>query len=210
MGAHRLMINALFNCALVISAQIALTCTAVLAQDYRALCGGGGGATVSAVLEGCTRVIEAGPDGPQLAAAYNNRAFAHRFSKEYDRAIQDYNEAIRLKPNWAIPYNNRGVAYRRKGEHDKAINDYTHAIGLDSNYAAAYYNRGVALLERGSPDFAIADFEKVLSFNSGNAMALYGRGVAKMKAGDIAGGSADISAAHRINPKVREEFEPGG
>jgi tetratricopeptide (TPR) repeat protein len=212
MGANRPIINVLFKCALVISVQMGMTDTAAIAQgpDYRALCAGGGGATVATVLEGCTKVIEAGPDGPELAAAYNNRAFAHRFSKDYDRAIQDYNDAIRLKPNWAVPYNNRGVTYRRKGEYDKAIKDYTHAIGLDGNYPAAYHNRAVAFLESGHSDIAIADFEKVLSFNSKNALALYGRGVAKMKAGDIAGGSADMAAAQRLNPNVRAEFEPGG
>src|SRR6266540_1168459 len=112
---------------------------AAQAADYQALCSGSGitPATPATVIEGCTKVIEIGPDGPALAAAYNNRAFAFRYNREYDRAIQDYNEAVRLRPNWAIPYNNRGVTYRRKREYDKAIKDYTQAIGLDSSYVAA-------------------------------------------------------------------------
>ena len=33
-----------------------------------------------------------------------------------DRAIEDYNRAIELKPDFADAYNNRGIAYSKKGE----------------------------------------------------------------------------------------------
>lgn len=203
--------NAAFKAALV-SVQIWLTGAAAIAQviDSRSLCGGGGGATIATVIEGCTKVIEAGPDGPELAVAYNNRAFAYRYGKDYNRAIQDYNDAIRLRPTWAVPYNNRGVTYSRKGEYDKAIDDYTRAMGLDSNYPAPIYNRAVTLLQSGRPDLALPDFESVLSFNAKNAMALYGRGAAKMKIGDVTGGKADLNAAQQLNPNVQVEFDPSG
>jgi tetratricopeptide (TPR) repeat protein len=203
--------NAVFKAALV-SVQIGLTNAAAIAQviDFPSLCGGGGEATINTIIEGCTKVIEAGPDGPQLAVGYNNRALAYRYAKDYDRAIQDYNDAVRLKPTWAVPYNNRGVTYSRKGEYDKAIDDYTHAMGLDSNYPAPIYNRAVAQLQRGRPELALPDFESVLSFNASNAMALYGRGVAKMKIGNVTGGTADMNAAQQLDPNVQAEFDPGG
>jgi tetratricopeptide (TPR) repeat protein len=40
--------------------------------------------------------------------AYNGRAYIHYEKKEYEEAISDYTEAIRLKPNDAEAYNNRG------------------------------------------------------------------------------------------------------
>ncbi|MHB9294737.1 hypothetical protein PilKf_00462 [Pillotina sp. SPG140] len=78
--------------------------------------------------------------------------------KEYERAIIDYTEAIRLNPKDAIVYNNRGAAYYNKKEYEHAIIDYTEAIRLDSKYATAYYNRGYAYKAKGDSAQAHADF----------------------------------------------------
>ena len=50
--------------------------------------------------------------------------------KEYDKAIADYTEAIRLDPKNARAYTNRGGLGRQE-EYDKAIADFTEAIRLD-------------------------------------------------------------------------------
>ena len=58
--------------------------------------------------------------------------------KEYDKAIADYNEAIRLDPEGRrSPYYNRGYAWYDKKEYDKAIADYNEAIRLDPRDALA-------------------------------------------------------------------------
>jgi tetratricopeptide (TPR) repeat protein len=46
------------------------------------------------------------------AIACNNRGLTYRDKGELDRAIADFNEAIRLDPKFALAYNNRGLAYR--------------------------------------------------------------------------------------------------
>ena len=51
--------------------------------------------------------------------------------KEYDKAIADYTEAIRLEPAQPAAYFNRGNARLEKKEYDKAIADYTEAIRLE-------------------------------------------------------------------------------
>jgi tetratricopeptide (TPR) repeat protein len=61
---------------------------------------------------------------PELADAYNNRGIAYAGKGELDRAIEDYNTAIKLNPELADAYYNRGIAYRDKGELDRAIEDY--------------------------------------------------------------------------------------
>ena len=53
----------------------------------------------------------------------------------FDKEIEDYNEAIHLDPNEAMIYFNRADAHRMKGETDKAIADYTEAIRLNPQYA---------------------------------------------------------------------------
>ena len=78
------------------------------------------------------------------AEAYNNRGNAYYEKGDYDRAIAEYTEAIRLDPNFAEAYNNRGSVYGVKGDLDRAISDFSQAIRLNPNYAEAYNNRGMA------------------------------------------------------------------
>lgn len=72
---------------------------------------------------------------------YHNRSLAWSNKKEYDRAIADSSEAIRLDPKSAAAYNNRGYAQRKKKEYEIAIVDYSEAIRLDPKLAIAYCNR---------------------------------------------------------------------
>jgi len=174
-------------------------------------CSGGEGPIVDVVISGCSAVIQAGQDNPKrLATAFNNRGVAHKFKGEYDRALEDYDQAILLNPSFASAYNNRGVIYRLKGEYDRAITDYDQAIWLDSNIPATFYNRAIAYSEKEDYDRAVGDFDVVLRFNPKNALALYGRGVARLKKGDAQSGSADIAAAKAINSNVAKQFEHSG
>jgi tetratricopeptide (TPR) repeat protein len=49
---------------------------------------------------------------------------------DQDKAIADYTEAVRLKPENARAYFNRGIAYKAKGDLDKAEQDLTKAKAL--------------------------------------------------------------------------------
>ena len=60
----------------------------------------------------------------------------------YDKAIKDYDEAIRLDPKDAIAFIDRGYAWSAKEDYDKAIKDYDEAIRLDPKNAPAFDNRG--------------------------------------------------------------------
>ena len=64
--------------------------------------------------------------------------------KDYDKAVADYGEAIRINPKHVVARVNRGLAWRLKNDYDKAITDYDEATRLDPRYAMAWYGRGVA------------------------------------------------------------------
>ena len=81
---------------------------------------------------------------------------------EYQKAIADYAEAIRLDPNFPKAYNNRGAAYLDLGEYEDAIADHTEALRIDRNYYPAYHGRGLAYHDLGDYEQAIADFESYL------------------------------------------------
>lgn len=100
---------------------------------------------------------------PNDAEAYNNRAWAYYYKKDYDRAIEDFTKSILLEPNNARTFSLRGIAYFEKGDrdYDSAIADYTQSIRLNPN-AWVYCFRGEAYHYKGDYGNAIADFETAL------------------------------------------------
>lgn len=52
------------------------------------------------------------------AEAYYNRGVDYYQNGEYDQAIADFSEAIRLDPTMAMAYSNRGAVYLYKGDYD--------------------------------------------------------------------------------------------
>jgi tetratricopeptide (TPR) repeat protein len=106
----------------VLSKRIAVILTlaalarAAFAQDQRewGQCIGREGPIPEVVIKGCSQIIEDTQNAPAiLATAHNNRGVAYRLKGEYDLALNDYNEAIRLNSNSATYYNNRGIIYRQ-------------------------------------------------------------------------------------------------
>jgi tetratricopeptide (TPR) repeat protein len=169
-----------------VTAAVALTAVitivlpaAVAAQqpDDRRRCFATEGVTPQQKFDSCTAVIESGaPQG--LVAAFNNRGNVHLSNRNYDRAIDDYNEAIRLDPKYAIAFNNRGLAYQRKGETDRAIEDFGAAIRLNPAYAMAFANRANAHRIKGRIDLAIEDSDRAVGLNRGLAAAFLARALA--------------------------------
>ena len=67
----------------------------------------------------------------QLAAdAHYSRGLAYLKKGEFDRAITDFDEAIRLNPEDGEAYHNRGVAHGKKGELARAEADFAKAKEL--------------------------------------------------------------------------------
>jgi serine/threonine protein kinase/tetratricopeptide (TPR) repeat protein len=93
----------------------------------------------------------------QSAKTSFDRGRAEDEKKDFQAAVTDYTEAIRLKPDYAEAYNNRGSAFNRLNQFDKAISDCTESIRLKPDYAEAYNNRGWAYIGLGEYDKAIGD-----------------------------------------------------
>jgi tetratricopeptide (TPR) repeat protein len=71
------------------------------------------------------------------------------FSKgNFDKAIADYTEAIRLAPNFVV-YSTRGLAYQSKGDLDHAIADFESALRINPNDDVARKNLEILRQKQG-------------------------------------------------------------
>jgi tetratricopeptide (TPR) repeat protein len=128
-------------------------------------------------------------------------------SQNYDLAIAELSEAIRLKADYADAYVVRGNAYDRKGDYDKAIADYSEAIHVDPNHSRIYRNRGIAYGQKGNYDRAIADlteairlYPKFADAYNNRGVAYYNRGLTSERKSDYVNAIADYNEAIRISP----------
>lgn len=111
----------------------------------------------------CTRAIASGLKGRNLANAYSNRGLGYMKNKDYDRAIKDFDESVRIDPKYPFAYDNRGDARRYKGQLDLAIADYNEAIRVDPTFGSAYLNRGITYERMGNQVSARADYRTALA-----------------------------------------------
>jgi uncharacterized caspase-like protein len=151
------------------------------------------------------------PDPPPVPAPTNpakerldkGKLFFDR--AEYDAAITELNEAIRLDPNSAEAYAYRARAYNGKKDYTRGFADAERAIRLDPNYAFGYYARGNAYLnDKKDYDRAIADYTEAIRLNPNSVLILSNRGVAYFLNKDYDKAIADSEAVLRIDPNYTQ------
>tara|TARA_B100000767_G_scaffold194021_1_gene181102 strand:- start:416 stop:1789 length:1374 start_codon:yes stop_codon:yes gene_type:complete len=94
-----------------------------------------------------------------------------------EEAIEAYNKAIALKPDYADAYNNIGNALDDQGKLEQAVEAYNKAIVLKPDYADAYYNMGITLKKQGNLEEAIEAYNKALAIKPDYADAYYNMGI---------------------------------
>jgi protein O-mannosyl-transferase len=140
------------------------------------------------------------------AEGLNNRAIAFDALGKRDRAFQDLDLALRLKPRFADTFYNRGMIHKNMGQYDAAIADFTKALTIQPDMVDALNNRGIVFGSRAQYDKALADFNAALKINRNFAQAYYNRGTLYniLKKYDLA--YADFSKAVRIKPDYADAY----
>jgi len=135
-------------------------------------------------------------------------------------AINDYNKALELRPEYPEAYSNRGATLFEMGKHREAIADFNAAISLKDGYITAISNRGSAkamlanieardLYMRGMVDSAIIvkkkwltdaiiDFNEVIKLQPENSKALYLRGMTNIELQNKESGCLDLNKAYEL------------
>lgn len=154
------------------------------------------------------QAVEADADN---AEAFNTRGVAYFELKEYNNALLDYEQALKLKPDFYRPYYNRALLKTTQGDVQAALSDYSEAIRLAPDTAKTatsetYLNRGQLFALQGQTQPALTDFDQSIRLNSRNALALYNRGNLRFNQKDLTGSLADFQACVAIDPTFGKAF----
>jgi len=143
-----------------------------------------------------TKVVRLDPEfWCSLGAAYDRAG-------KLDEAIDAYNYAIKLKPDYAEAWFKSGVVREKEGRNDKALADLRHAVKIRPDYAEAWYGLGTIYNRSGLTDEAITAFRQALKFKPDNAEAWLGLGAAYRQAGQTDEADAAIQRAKGLNAEL--------
>lgn len=153
-------------------------------------------------IAACTEAIRL---DPKDAESYKSRGFSYHEKGNYDKAIKDYDEAIRLtdEDDSAALREGRGDAYYRKGDYDKAIEDYNQAIWIDPIDAIdAYMKIGDAHSEKLlNIDQTCKVCNDVIEANLETATAYHNKGYAYYRKGKYDQAIANYNEAIKRDPE---------
>ena len=142
---------------------------------------------------------------PQDAAAValNNllaQAQAAMDRKDYEAAVQAYQEYLSKKPDDATVHYDLGYAYTAVQKATEAKTEYEKAISLDPKMAAAYQNLGLTLLAT-DPPASVAPLQKAAELLPGDARAKWLLGTALEKNGKLDLAIDQFEAARKLDDK---------
>ena len=141
---------------------------------------------------------------PICAEAYNNLGNALREQGQLAEAVAQYQEALRLKPDYAEAHNNLGNALREQGQLAAAVAQYQEALRLKPDYAEAHNNLGNALKEQGQLAEAVAQYQEAIRLKPDYAEAHNNLGNALREQGQLAEAVAQYQEALRLKPDYAE------
>jgi tetratricopeptide (TPR) repeat protein len=155
-----------------------------------------------AAIAGCTRYLaRPGRSASQRAVALTVRGDAWRRKNDFERALTDQTEAIRLNPKEPHLYSNRGVTLRSKGDHDLALADYAEAIKRSPKNAWFYNNRGITYREKNDLALALIDLEDAVRLDGKQTTFLLNRATILREMGDLDRSLEDLNRAIKLDPK---------
>ena len=131
-------------------------------QDWTSCKNEGDAVALDVQIAACTAIIASRVDSKNMAIAYDKRGVAYDKNGDYDHAIADLNQSIKLNARDPVVFSDLGDAYTSKGEYDAAIPAFTNAIVMNPKLAAAFIGRGNAELGKNDYGPASSDFEQAM------------------------------------------------
>jgi tetratricopeptide (TPR) repeat protein len=136
--------------------------------------------------------------------AHNNLGYILARTGRLDSAIEQYNEALRIKPDCDEAHYNMGNALTRQGKGSEAVAEYREALRINPDNVKAHNNLGAALARQGKLSEAMAEYAAALRIRPDYAEAHFNLGLALAGQGKLAEATAEYTAALRSKPDYVE------
>jgi curved DNA-binding protein CbpA len=117
------------------------------------------------------------PGKDKSAAEFYQQGLKKIQKLNYQEAIADYTEALKLNPELVEAYYQRGFAQSQLSNHREAFADYTEALLRNSGIPAIYYYRGLTRFKLANISGAMEDLNQAIALNPDYAEAYYQRGL---------------------------------
>ena len=128
-------------------------------------------------LEKANEVITKGINlYPTNEVFYLNQGLLFELNQEWQNSLVSFNQAIKIKPDYAEAYYNRGNALQELKRLEEALASYGKAISIKPDYAEAYNNRGNTLQELKRLEEALVSYGKAISIKPDYIDAHYSLG----------------------------------
>ncbi len=121
-------------------------------------------------------------------------------TREWDEAVSDFSQALKLDPENALALARRGSAKSAKRDWDGALADFDKAIELKPDYRA-YNGRSLVRVHKGDPVRALEDINKSIALDSRSAVSFRLRGSIYRMNGDDDRALADYNRALKLDQK---------
>ena len=163
-------------------------------------------------IDACSRAISSKHySGHVLARLYLSRGVERRSKEDYDSALADFADAVKIDKKYADAFFNRCSVYNFKKQYDAALTECSQAIklgpsadateaggserlGKDLALSDYYTERGFAYFSKDDYLHALPDLDNAIRLNPNNGRALKARGLTYQAKGDSRA-EADLASA---------------
>ncbi len=134
-------------------------------------------------IEKFTELISEDPSNPIF---YFYRGASFDKIGDTDKALEDFQKSVELKPDFTLPIDSIGKIYAKKKDFEKAIEFYKKAVESGDQDATTYYNYAVCLMNLGKNTQAKEVLEKLISLDENYSDAYYRLGIIYIGLGETA------------------------
>lgn len=127
-------------------------------------------------------------------------------SQDFESALADMNEAVRLQPRLAGLYVNRAYLRYKLDDFFGAMADFDYALQLDPLNETALFNRSLLEMETAANDKALEDLNRIIELNPANTRAYYNRSIVNNAKGEYARAAQDISKVIEEVPDLPDPY----
>lgn len=152
--------------------------------------------------KGISNIMTAQNENP--AQVYYHMGLSSLELKEYDNALNFFEEALRFQPGKADFYAEIGRAYSKIGDNELAQIAFEEALSIDPDHLIA--KQGIATVKAGNDPDLIKTLTEVIDDSSANSQTFKQRGYYQMNNGDLENALKDFSEAIKLDDMDPETF----